>query len=167
MWRRCSASIRRSWIELPRFGAVVVRLPVRAGHYAAGDGWRRCPPLFFNASKGLQMVSGKRLIRPQKRRLAGVDLVTIPADHYAALLECRRLLEERKIDHNAFSTVRTSQIERDPEIATFIAMRLGRLPIEVILKQCRRQFGKGLVPSRSATYRYWQKLRREASLKTP
>jgi hypothetical protein len=95
--------------------------------------------------------------------VAGVPLVTIPLSDYASLLDCKRQLAERAISHDQVMSPARSVIERNPEVAVFLAQNFGLKSMETILRLCRRQFGKDRTPSRSAAYRYWERLRKEAS----
>lgn len=56
-----------------------------------------------------------------------------------------------------------SKIELDQEVKTFIDDRLGRLTMEELLAACRERFGSDRTPSRTALYRYWQRLRQRAA----
>lgn len=98
----------------------------------------------------------------RKETISGVELVTIPVSHYAELLDYRRRFEEREISHNQFERPSRSRLDRNPEVAVFLIQRLGLEPIKDILRNCRRTFGAARTPSRTAIYRYWQKLQIEA-----
>lgn len=52
-----------------------------------------------------------------------------------------------------------SRLERDTEVRDFVEDRLGRHSIVSIVTECRRRFGAGRAPSRSAVHRHWQRLR--------
>jgi hypothetical protein len=88
-----------------------------------------------------------------------VELVTIPATLYAELLDCQRKLAEMAVQGRAFKTASKSRIERDPEVAVFLAEHLGRVIIKDIHAECLAQFGADRTPSRSAIFRYWDRLR--------
>lgn len=92
-------------------------------------------------------------------------LVTIPLTDYQALLKARLDLEQSGISFKQLSKPRRSTIERDPEVAVFISMKLGHLTVREIEKTVRRQFGGSRTPSRQAIYRYWTRLRREAVIR--
>lgn len=98
-----------------------------------------------------------------KSIVAGVSLVTIPLSDYADLLDCKRQLAERAISHDQVMSPARSRIERNPEVAVFLAQNFGLAPMKEILRRCRREFGRSSTPSQSAAYRYWAKLRKEAS----
>lgn len=98
----------------------------------------------------------------QHREVEGIELVTIPLADYVHLVRCKQRLMESQISHEQLLKPVQGSIEYNPEVATFLAMRFGVKPMKVILKECRRRFGKGMTPSQSAAYRYWQKLRNEA-----
>lgn len=99
------------------------------------------------------------MTQPSIHTLSGVELVTIPAADYADLLDCKRQLAEFKVRQRGFESPPRSRIERDPEVAIFIADRLGQATSENILAECRVRFGAARTPSRSATQRYWSRLR--------
>lgn len=87
------------------------------------------------------------------------ETVTIPWAEYRDLLICRRRLAEADIRERSFANPRRSPIERDPEVAFFIANRLGSWTIEEIRDHCSKAFGPLRTPSRSAVSRYWGRLR--------
>ncbi|MGC4409202.1 hypothetical protein D4A92_00245 [Rhizobium rosettiformans] len=93
-------------------------------------------------------------------------LVTIPLIDYQALLKARLDLEQSCISFKQLSKPRRSTIERDPEVAVFISMKLGHFTVREIEKAVRREFGGSRTPSRQAIYRYWTRLRREAVIRT-
>lgn len=104
-------------------------------------------------------VTGARGNFPLTAVIFGVEVVTIPAVHYAELLRCQTLLAERNINHKQFSKPVRSPIERDSEVAIFFAMRLGTSPVSAIIESCRREFGSKRTPSKSAVHRYWERVR--------
>jgi hypothetical protein len=89
-----------------------------------------------------------------------VELVTIPATLYAELLDCQRKLAELGVRQRAFEKASKSPIERDTEVAVFLAERFGRTTVKNILADCRERFGADRTPSHSAADRYWHRLRR-------
>ncbi len=101
--------------------------------------------------------------RPAVRTVAGIKLVTISLAEYVRLLDCRRRLAELKLVRRAFEHPYASPIERDPEVAVFIAERLGRLNLRAIREACTRQFGPARTPSRSAIHRYSARASRDPS----
>ncbi|MGC4409265.1 hypothetical protein D4A92_21500 [Rhizobium rosettiformans] len=56
-----------------------------------------------------------------------------------------------------------SKIERNPELAAHLANILGTKPIDEVMADCLAKFGASNVPSKSAVYNHWQKLRRQAA----
>lgn len=88
-----------------------------------------------------------------------IEFVTIPLAEYRDLLNCRRQLAEVGVRQRAFDLPSTSPIERDPEVAVFIANRLGNWTGQQIREQCTKAFGPIRTPSRSAISRYWARLR--------
>lgn len=103
------------------------------------------------------------LNRLGKRRICGVDLVTITASEYADLLQSRLALRQMTIDARCLTKTRLSAIERRPEVANFLVMGFGRVPMKTLLAQCRKRFGAKATPSKSAAYRYWQNVRRKGT----
>lgn len=95
---------------------------------------------------------------PSKRTVAGVEVVTIPLADYAKLLDCQRQLAELRAVQNGlnggFNGHSRSPIDRDPEVATFIANRLGRMTFSDIREACLDRFGADRAPSRSAIHLY-------------
>ena len=89
----------------------------------------------------------------------GNDLVTIPVAEYRSLLDCRRKLAESEARERAFKTASRSPIERDPEVAAFLASRFGLATVKLIREECVALFGPARAPHRSAIYRYWFRLR--------
>ncbi len=56
-----------------------------------------------------------------------------------------------------------SKIERSPELAALLAAILGTKPIDDVMTECLAKFGASNVPSKSAVYHHWQKLRQQAA----
>lgn len=106
--------------------------------------------------------SGVKNAFPISAVIHGVEVVTIPLSDYATLLDYQRRFAERSISHNQFEQPSLSHIERNPEVALFLIHRLGLEPVKNIMRKCRRKFGAARTPSRSAVYRYREKLRIEA-----
>ncbi len=84
--------------------------------------------------------------RPLYATISGVAVVTIPAEHYAELLDCKRRLGETTLSNNIFLHPCRSRIERDAEVANFLAHRVGLAPLSEVLRQCKREFGKQRTP---------------------
>lgn len=95
--------------------------------------------------------------------VSGVEVVTIPLRDYADLLDSKRQLAERVISHDQVISPRRTKIERNPEVAVFLVEKFGLMPVKDALRLCRRKFGKAATPSLSAAYRYWDRVRKEAS----
>lgn len=91
--------------------------------------------------------------KPAKRKVAGVEVVTIPAAEYAELLNCQRQLAALKRAKQGFKGW-LSSVEKDAQVEAFIARRLARKTVPVIMAECRERFGADRTPSRSAIYRY-------------
>ncbi|MFD2183597.1 hypothetical protein [Rhodoplanes azumiensis] len=111
---------------------------------------------------------------PERKTIAGIEVVTIPVDLYAELLDCRRQLAELKAASNAgLNAVRTafevaprSRLARDPEVAAFVAGQLGKATVPEIERQCLARFGKRRAPNRKAIYRHQYLLRRLVTLRS-
>lgn len=91
--------------------------------------------------------------------VAGVAVVTIPVVEYAALQECRRLAGETQSHASRFMKPGRSPIERDTDVAVFLAEHFGVLTLSEIIDECRRRFGASRTPSLSSAHRYWCRLR--------
>ena len=90
--------------------------------------------------------------------------VILSADEYAALLNDSEQLSALLQGVGAIDYPR-SPIDRDPEIAAFLAARFGKQPVGEILEDCLKAFGWARTPSRSAAYRFvWRLRRREREL---
>lgn len=100
---------------------------------------------------------------PKLDVISGVKVVTIPLRHYAELLESKRKLAERAVSEKQVMLPYRSKIERNPEVAVFLVEKFGLMPVKDALRLCRREFGKAATPSLSAAYRYWDRVRKEAS----
>jgi hypothetical protein len=96
---------------------------------------------------------------PITTTISGIAVVTIPVTDYAALLNCCRKLSESAARHAALNAVSKSPIERDLELASFLASRLGLATIAVIHDECLHRFGTARTPSKSSIFRYWSRLR--------
>lgn len=100
--------------------------------------------------------------RQKSRVISGVEVVTIPLQDYADLLDSKRQLAERAIRDRRVMSPRRSKIERNPEVAIFLADKFGSMSVKDALRLCLRKFGKAATPSPSAAYRYWDRIRKEA-----
>jgi hypothetical protein len=85
--------------------------------------------------------------------------VTIPAGEYAELLACRERRQACEFLPDDLRPLPASAIERDQAVAAFLAGRFGQTAIDTLLLECRDRFGDERTPSRSATYRYRDRLR--------
>ncbi|CAI9400698.1 hypothetical protein ANOBCDAF_00541 [Pleomorphomonas sp. T1.2MG-36] len=94
--------------------------------------------------------------------IAGVPVVTIPLADYASLLEnSAKLSKLGKAER--FPVPPRSPIEIDSEVKAFFVERLGKLNMIDLLRDCSSRFGASRTPSRTAAYRFWQRLRRTGS----
>lgn len=75
------------------------------------------------------------------------------------MLDCRRKLAEFDARKWAFNAASKSPIERDLQVAAFLASRFGLAPVKLILEECRALFGPDRTPTPTSTYRYWARLR--------
>lgn len=108
-------------------------------------------------------ISDKGDAKPRRRTVAGVEVVTIPLADYAALLDCKRELQETELTIQQFVTGRKSVIDRNPEVAVYLAQNFGLVPMKDLLQACSRRFGRARTPSQSAAYRYWATVRKKSS----
>ena len=91
--------------------------------------------------------------------IAGGEVVTIPLAHYPELLDCQRRLAAGSIDRPRLTADMRSRVDRDPEVATFLAENLGRMLLKDATAACLKRFGADRAPSRSSIDRYWRRLR--------
>lgn len=91
-----------------------------------------------------------------------IPLVTIPLTEYKRLLRIELSVQQQSISIQLLTKPTRSTVERNPEVANFITLRLGQMPVRQIMDECRRRFGKRQTPSQNVIYRYWEKLRIEA-----
>ncbi|MFG1402338.1 hypothetical protein [Xanthobacter sediminis] len=96
---------------------------------------------------------------PPVTSVEGLPVVTIPADHYAELLECQRTCAALGARAARFAVRSRSPIENDPGVAAFLRERFGKASLVTILAECLGHFGGRRTPSRAAAHRYWQRLR--------
>lgn len=89
----------------------------------------------------------------------GVEVVAIPVTLYAELLDCQRRLAEANIAHWRFTADPRSRVERDPEVAAYLAECLGRMMLKDAYTSCRERFGPDRAPGRTTIQRYWARLR--------
>lgn len=95
----------------------------------------------------------------QKGEIGGIAVVTIPVRDYEKLLIKSQQLEIQQLRLKHFTPGRSS-IDRNPEVASYLADNLGLVPLKELLNCCTLRFGSDLTPSRSAAYRYWARLRK-------
>jgi len=98
---------------------------------------------------------------PLHATISGVAVVTIPLTDYADLLEKRaRLVKLGKADR--YPVPPRSPIEVDTQVKAFFLEHLGKKRMPDLLQECRRNFGASRTPSKTAAYRFWQRLRQSA-----
>lgn len=98
----------------------------------------------------------------KRTSISGVELVTLPLFHYKDLLEAQRRLEEIQASAIQLHTPQRGLLNRNPEVAVYLAQNFGLVPIPTLLRRCKRLFGAARTPSASAAYRYWERIRIEA-----
>lgn len=98
-----------------------------------------------------------------EHEIGGVSVVTIPVCDHENLLTKSRQFDIQQVRLKQRAVPGRSLIERNPEIAAFLAESFGIIAVEEILKICRQRFGAVLTPSRSAAYRYWDRLRKSSA----
>lgn len=99
------------------------------------------------------------IAEPVRSTIAGVELVTIPVSHYAELLDCQRRLAALRVSEERFCTDPRSRVDRDPEVAAFLAECFGRVLLKDTYTECRERFGADRTPGRTTIQRYWKRLR--------
>lgn len=101
------------------------------------------------------------LARLQKIGVAGYDHVLVPFALYVQLMHERKELAERKA-HSDIILGRSGKgvLDRNPEVAFFFMQSIGTCPVESLIKKSKRKFGLARTPSRSAVYRYWERVRK-------
>lgn len=91
--------------------------------------------------------------------IAGVAVVTIPLDHYADLLDCRRIVAENNLRRGVILGA-FGRVDRDPEVAVFLAENMAGRTLRELYTLVRDRFGTERAPSRSSIQRYRDRLRR-------
>ncbi|NRF09402.1 hypothetical protein [Agrobacterium pusense] len=99
---------------------------------------------------------------PSFAEIEGVAVVTIPLADYKSLLEVKRLYAEANRREKQFQAPRRGMIDRNPQVAVFLAENFGTKPVDTILHECEARFGAACTPSKSAAYRYWDALKDNA-----
>ena len=108
-------------------------------------------------------ISGLGGIDIPSGEISGVEVVTIPLADYAGLLDCKRRLQETELTIEQFVAGRKSIIDRNPEVAVYLVQNFGLVPMNDILRACKRKFSRSRTPSKSAAYRYWATVRKKSS----
>jgi hypothetical protein len=103
--------------------------------------------------------ANKEPLQPIFATISGIAVVTIPADDYARLLDQSRQLAEWHVNNQQLIKPSRSSINRDPEVAVFLANGFGLKPVASLLKECKKRFGAARTPSQNSAYRYWESLR--------
>ena len=95
-----------------------------------------------------------------KYELEAVDtVISIALSDYRKLIEDRLELKRLLANRKQLEVPARSTIARNPEVGLFLLGKLGLEPMSEILRKCRREFGSGRTPSKSAAYRFWKSLR--------
>lgn len=106
-------------------------------------------------------MKGPSGIAPIHATISDVEVVTIPATHYAELLNCQRQLAATpaavaprrvKIDSR-------SRLFDDPEVADFLMGIMGTMRLTEARQACIERFGINRAPSRATIGRFWQRRR--------
>lgn len=114
-------------------------------------------------SEGTVEPASNPVRAPTFATIEGVEVVTIPARHYAELLACQRR-DTAAQRRRAPATLKSrSRIDNDPEVADFLATSVGQMFLYEAVAACQERFGVERTPSRSAIDRYWRHLRRFGS----
>ena len=87
-------------------------------------------------------------------------MVTIPLVHEAELLDCQRRLAVADIPAARYAADPRSRVERDPEVAAFLAECLGMQLRKDIHALCLKRFGADRTHGKSTIQRYWTQLGR-------
>lgn len=114
---------------------------------------------------GVTIMTDETVVELPSTVISGIEVVTIPLADYAALLDCRRKLLETELSIEQFVTGRRSVVDRNPEVAVYLAQNFGLVSMKELLRECRRKFGGSRTPSQSAAYRYWATVRKKSSKK--
>ena len=104
------------------------------------------------------------MIRRRQRRVIDVEsrmFVLVPLAEYRDLLKAKAQLNMADGSRQILFKATRSTVERDPEVMDFFMRKLGTEPVEKLVKESVRLFGKMRSPSKSAAYRFWAQLRRE------
>jgi hypothetical protein len=96
---------------------------------------------------------------PISCEIEGVPVVTIPAAEYAELLRCRQSAAAFAVRQTRLIAASSSPIDRDQELAAFLAEGLQTMIIRELHAACLAKFGAARTPSRSAIHRFWNRLR--------
>lgn len=99
-------------------------------------------------------------VEPIRSTVAGVELVTIPVSHYAELLDCKRQLAAAGITGLRLAADLRSRVERDPEVAAFLAECLGTRLLKDTYASCLERFGAERTPGKTTIQRFWKRLGR-------
>lgn len=87
----------------------------------------------------------------------GAATITIPVTEHRRLLECERLSNRRMVLPPATVFTRF-RIDRDEDVALFIAERAGRLTLAEIVAECERCFGRARTPGLTTVWRFIHRL---------
>ncbi|MCX8995517.1 hypothetical protein NOF55_00160 [Rhizobiaceae bacterium BDR2-2] len=75
-----------------------------------------------------------------------------------AALNDEQAMTNRALFGGAFGP-HASAVDKNPALAEFLATTLGTKHIDDVIAECQARFGAENVPSKSAIYRHWTKLR--------
>lgn len=103
----------------------------------------------------------RRAIEVLSRVLNNADpsaTVEIPVSELQRLHDCER--ETMRRTALPYLSCPRSRIDRDEDVALFIAERAGRLLLREIVEECESTFGSERTPSKSAIHRFIKRLRK-------
>lgn len=93
-----------------------------------------------------------KFIEIQVAKIDRQKYAVVPLKEYQTFVRAKLL---KKVQQRP----RPSFIDARPEVAAFFTERREAKNADVVIEECRKRFGPNNTPSRSAAYRFWQKLR--------
>ena len=96
----------------------------------------------------------------KKIKFVEIQVAKIDREKYAVIpLKEYQAFVRTKLLKKAHQRPRPSFIDERPEVAAFFTERREAKNADTVIEECRQRFGSDNTPSRSALYRFWQKLR--------
>lgn len=97
---------------------------------------------------------------PKQIKFVEIQVTKIDRQKYAVVpLKEYQAFVRTKLLKKAHQRPRPSFIDERPEVAAFFTNRREAKNADAIIEECQQRFGSDNTPSRSALYRFWQKLR--------